>query len=144
MLWSMIWWHGIVCMYNAKNTGSDIRKFFLQRDFHFGIKYIYYLSKFGATFANFYEFHFGIKYIFWERYFHDEIKYIHFGIKYSDTYMMDFIFWERQFHFGNYNFHFGIKYIYYLWIFASELNILWIHTWSTIKYLRYTHKHTAL
>ena len=28
------------------------------------------------------------------------------------------------------------------WIFTLELNILWIHTWSTIKYLRYTHTHT--
>jgi hypothetical protein len=28
--------------------------------------------------------------------------------------------------------------VYYLWIFTSELNMQ-IHTWSTIKYLRYTH-----
>ena len=102
-------------MYNAKNTGSDIRKFFLQRDFHFGIKYIYYLSKFGATFANFYEFHFGIKYIFWERYFHDEIKYIHFGIKYADTYMMDFQFGIKYimdtygYFFSEMDFNYGIK-----------------------------------
>ena len=122
MLRSMIWWHGIVCMYNAKNTGSDIRKFFLQRDFHFGIKYIYYLSKFGATFANFYEFHFGIKYIFWERYFHDEIKYIHFGIKYADTYMMDF--------------HFGIKYIMDTYMIYDQIFTVHTHT--------HTHTHGTL
>jgi len=33
--------HGIVRMYEAKNTGNDIRKKILKRNFHDGIKYIF-------------------------------------------------------------------------------------------------------